>query len=87
MCFFCFSNVSQNALNTVKGVENSLDESERLVREARALQTDTDRMAREIDNITNTVSKRLVMKAFFWLHTEQKRNLIIYCFIVFLYAL
>ena len=51
------SNVSQNALNTVKGIENFLSESERLVQEARLLQNDTARKASAIDNITITVRK------------------------------
>lgn len=51
-------NVSQSTLNTVKGIESSLKESKSHVEEARSLQGDTDRMAREIHNITKTVQSQ-----------------------------
>ena len=61
VCSFFFlsqSNVAQETLNQVQGIETAMNSSERIRQHVVSLQQETDGMVADINNITQTVRKK-----------------------------
>ena len=61
MCSFFFlsqSNVAQETLNQVQGIETAMNSSEHIRQLVMSLQQETDGVVADIDNITQTVRKK-----------------------------
>ena len=61
VCSFSFlpqSNVAQETLNQVQGIEKAMNSSEHIRQQVMSLQQETDGMVANINNITQTVRKK-----------------------------
>ena len=61
LCSFSFlpqSNVAQETLNQVQGIETAMNSSEHIRQQVVSLQQETDGMVADINNITQTVRKK-----------------------------